>query len=122
MGQFFNFKFGPFVMYAIARHIQAGPSLELKTLPRFCPVSLSLSMSRDYFGGQKKFYGDDDRRPRPVSGFNKVVSLALGVLFNFASVLVSILSTLLSSSLMLSTNKLEHLFLAIPDKDGGPPT
>jgi hypothetical protein len=27
-------------VYAIVRHIQAHPSLELKTRPRFCPVSL----------------------------------------------------------------------------------
>ncbi len=40
----FNFKLGYFVMPALARHIQACPSQELKTRPRFCLVSLSLSM------------------------------------------------------------------------------
>ncbi len=45
LGQFFNFKLGHYVIRAIAWHIQACPTLELKTRPRFCPVSLSLSMS-----------------------------------------------------------------------------
>ncbi len=31
-------------MYAIMRHVQAHPSLELRTLTRFRPVSLSLSI------------------------------------------------------------------------------
>jgi len=31
-------------MYAIMRHVQAHPSLELRTLTRFCPVCLSLSV------------------------------------------------------------------------------
>ena len=43
-GRVFNFKLGYFVMCTIARPIQARPSLELKTRPRFRPVSLSLSM------------------------------------------------------------------------------
>ncbi len=42
--QVFNFKLGCFVMYATARHIQPRPSLELKTRPRFRPVSSSLSL------------------------------------------------------------------------------
>jgi hypothetical protein len=36
-------------MHAIARHIQAHPSLELKTRSRFQPVSLSLSIFRVSF-------------------------------------------------------------------------
>ncbi len=45
LGQVFKFKFACFVTYAIiAQHIQACPSLELKTQPRLSPVSLSLSM------------------------------------------------------------------------------
>jgi hypothetical protein len=44
LGWVFNFKLGYFVMHAITRHIQACPILELKTQPRFCLVSLSLSM------------------------------------------------------------------------------
>jgi hypothetical protein len=40
---FFYFKLGLFVMHGIARHIQARPSLELKTWPRFHPVSFSFS-------------------------------------------------------------------------------
>ncbi len=43
LGRVFNFELGCFVMYAIARHIQARPSLELKTRPRFHPVTRSLS-------------------------------------------------------------------------------
>ncbi len=39
LGRVFNFKLDCFVMYAIERHIQAHPSLELKTRPRFCPVN-----------------------------------------------------------------------------------
>ncbi len=38
-GRDFNFKLDFFVVYAIERHIQAHPSQELKTRPRFCPVS-----------------------------------------------------------------------------------
>jgi hypothetical protein len=45
LGQVFNFKLDCFVTYAIERHIQAHPSLELNTLPWFRPVSWSLSMS-----------------------------------------------------------------------------
>jgi hypothetical protein len=42
-GWVFNLKLGCFVMCAIARHIQARPSLELWTQLRFRPVSWSLS-------------------------------------------------------------------------------
>jgi len=45
LGQVFNFKLGLFVLHAIAQHMQARPSLELKTQPRVHPVSLSLSMA-----------------------------------------------------------------------------
>ncbi len=31
LGQIFNFKLGHFVIHAIARHVQACPSLQLKT-------------------------------------------------------------------------------------------
>jgi hypothetical protein len=48
LGQVFNIKLGYFAMYALAQHIQARPSLELKTRPRFCPVSLSLSMASHF--------------------------------------------------------------------------
>jgi hypothetical protein len=41
----FIFELGCFVMSAKAGPIQAGPISELKTRPRFRPVSLSLSMS-----------------------------------------------------------------------------
>ncbi len=41
---FFYFKLGLFVMHAIAQHMHARPSLELKIWPRFCPVNLSLSI------------------------------------------------------------------------------
>ncbi len=44
LGWVFNFKLGCFVMYAIPWDIQARLSLELKTRPRFCPASFSLSM------------------------------------------------------------------------------
>ena len=44
LGQVFNFKLGCFVMCTIAWSTQAQPSLMLKTQPRFCPVSLTLSM------------------------------------------------------------------------------
>ncbi len=44
LGQDFNFKLGCFVMSVIAWHVQAHPHLELKTQPRFHPVSLRLSM------------------------------------------------------------------------------
>jgi hypothetical protein len=43
-GRVFNFKLGCFVMCAIVRYTQARPSPELKTRPRFRPVSLHLSM------------------------------------------------------------------------------
>jgi hypothetical protein len=46
--QVLPFMLGHLVMHAIARHIQARPNLELKTRPRFCPVSLSLSMHEPY--------------------------------------------------------------------------
>ncbi len=44
LGRVFNFKLGCFVMCTITWLIQARPSLELKTWPRFPPVSISLSM------------------------------------------------------------------------------
>ncbi len=44
LGLVFNFKLGCFVMCTIALPIQEQPNLELITRPRFCPVSLSLSM------------------------------------------------------------------------------
>ncbi len=47
LDQVFSFKLGRFVMYAIAQHLQTRPRLELKTRPKFCPVSLSLPMLRD---------------------------------------------------------------------------
>jgi hypothetical protein len=43
--QVFNSKLGCFVMCTTAWPIQTQPSLEWKTRPRFCPVSLSLSMA-----------------------------------------------------------------------------
>jgi hypothetical protein len=46
LGQVFKFKLGCFVMCTIACHIQAWPSLELKTRPTYHPVSLSLSTNR----------------------------------------------------------------------------
>ncbi len=45
LGRVFNFKLGCFVMCVIAWPTQAQLSLELKTWPRFRPVSLSLSMT-----------------------------------------------------------------------------
>jgi hypothetical protein len=39
LSRVFNFKLGCIVMYTIAQHIQARPSLELKTRPRFRPLS-----------------------------------------------------------------------------------
>ncbi len=44
LDQVFNFKIGCFVVCTIAWPIQARPSLEFKTRPRFNPVSLSLFM------------------------------------------------------------------------------
>jgi hypothetical protein len=44
LGQGFNFKLDHFVMHAIARYMQACPSLQLKSQQRFYPVSLSLSI------------------------------------------------------------------------------
>jgi hypothetical protein len=46
LGRVFNFKLGYFVMQAIAQYMQACPSIELKTRPRPCSDSLSLSMYR----------------------------------------------------------------------------
>ncbi len=43
LAKFSTLNLGCFIMYANERHIQARPGLELKTWPRFCPVSLSLS-------------------------------------------------------------------------------
>ncbi len=40
----FNFKLGCFDISVVAWHTQERPRLELKTQPRFCPVSLSLPM------------------------------------------------------------------------------
>ncbi len=48
LGRVFNIKLGHFAVYALAQHIQVRPSLELKTWPRFCPVSLSLSMASHF--------------------------------------------------------------------------
>ncbi len=45
LGRVFNFKLGCFVMCTIGWHIQARPSQEWKTWPRFHPVSLSLPMT-----------------------------------------------------------------------------
>ncbi len=44
LSRVFNFKLDCFVMCTTEWRIQAHPSLELKTRPRFCPVSWSLSM------------------------------------------------------------------------------
>ncbi len=44
LGRVSNVKSGCFVICTIAWPIKARPSLELKTRPRFCLVSLSLSM------------------------------------------------------------------------------
>ncbi len=41
LGRVFNFKLGCFVWCTIAWPVQARPSLELKTRPRFRPVILS---------------------------------------------------------------------------------
>ncbi len=47
--------------------IQTRPSLELKTLPRFCPVSLSLSMNHQIFlYGKSQFYEMDEWTLLPV--------------------------------------------------------
>jgi hypothetical protein len=43
--EFSTLSLAVLVMSVIARHSQARPCLELKTRPRFCPVSLSLSMT-----------------------------------------------------------------------------
>ncbi len=56
MGQVFSFKLGHLVMHAFARHIQACLSLELKTQPRFHPVSLSLPMIRARGRGVKQSF------------------------------------------------------------------
>jgi hypothetical protein len=42
--QFSTLSWAVFVMRIIERHAQAQPHLELKTQPRFCLTSLSLSM------------------------------------------------------------------------------
>ncbi len=47
--EFSNFKLGCLVMYAIAQHMQARQILELKARPRFCPVSLSVSLQKQWF-------------------------------------------------------------------------
>jgi hypothetical protein len=39
--EFSSCKFGCFITYAIAQHTQARSSLELKTWPKFCPISIS---------------------------------------------------------------------------------
>jgi hypothetical protein len=44
LGRVFNFKSGCFVICTITWPIKTRPSLKLKTRPRFCPVSLRLSM------------------------------------------------------------------------------
>jgi hypothetical protein len=49
LGRVFNFMLGCFVMCTIAWPIQVRPSLKWKTRPRFCPVSLSLSMAQIIF-------------------------------------------------------------------------
>jgi hypothetical protein len=49
LGWVFNFKLGCFVICTTAWPLQARPSLELKTRPRLCPVSLSLSMLKRTF-------------------------------------------------------------------------
>jgi hypothetical protein len=48
LGRVCNFKLSRFVMYSIDWHIQALPRLELKTQPKFRPVSISLSMVAPY--------------------------------------------------------------------------
>ncbi len=55
--EFFNFNVGRFVMHAIAFDIQAWPSLELKTRPRFHPVSESLSMIKVNMAAKIKCMG-----------------------------------------------------------------
>jgi hypothetical protein len=40
--EFSTYSLAVFVMSVIAWHTHARPQLELKTRPRFCPVSLSL--------------------------------------------------------------------------------
>ncbi len=42
--EFSTLSWAVFVMSVIAWHTHASPHLELKTLSRFCPVTLSLSM------------------------------------------------------------------------------
>ncbi len=48
LARVFNIKLGYFAMYALAQHIQARLSLELKTRPRFCPVSLILFIASHF--------------------------------------------------------------------------
>jgi hypothetical protein len=48
LGRVCNFKFSRFVVYSIDWHIQTLPRLELKTQPKFRPVSISLSMVAPY--------------------------------------------------------------------------
>jgi hypothetical protein len=44
-------------MYAIAPHILTRPSLELKTLPTVCPVSISLAMNSTYSSFEESIQG-----------------------------------------------------------------
>jgi hypothetical protein len=48
LGQVFIFKLGCLDMCTIALPIQVQPNLEWRTQPKFCPVSLSLSMQKPW--------------------------------------------------------------------------
>jgi hypothetical protein len=51
MGGVFHFKLGCLDMCTIAWPVQVQTSLEWKTRPKFCPVSLSLSMQKPLLSG-----------------------------------------------------------------------
>ncbi len=63
-------------MHAIAWHIQACPSLELKIRPRFCPVSLSLSMYRAKFGQFQRYIYMSNFAVKFCFAFHKVIENA----------------------------------------------
>ncbi len=52
LGQVFNFKLGCFDDEHVLIYADASPHLQLKTLPRFCPVSLILSMATAFASGK----------------------------------------------------------------------
>ncbi len=107
LGRVFNFKLGHFVMCTKAWPIQAGPSPELKTWPRFRPVSLSCPCSKHPTSQCRRLDTHHNNIRHSDAQHNTALRIKLCKKFHFYAVViviffVAVLSFILLNAIILS--------------------